>query len=39
MVLVHYAGIPYLNQGMLDEFVLLARQRISVSTGDAVAPA
>jgi len=38
-VLSHYASLPYLNQGPLDEFVLLARQLIAVSTGDALVPA
>jgi len=35
-VLSHYAALPYLNQGPLDEFVLLAQQLIAISTRDAV---
>lgn len=35
-VLAHYATLPYLTQGPLDEFVLLAQQLIAISTGEAV---
>lgn len=38
-VLSHYTTLPYLTQGPLDEFVLLAQQLIAISTGDAVAQA
>jgi multimeric flavodoxin WrbA len=38
-VLAHYATLPYLDQGPLDEFVMLARQLIAMSGGDAVAQA
>lgn len=38
-VLSHYAVLPYLNQGPLDEFVLLVQQLIAISIGDAVAQA
>ncbi len=33
-VLAHYATLPYLTQGPLDEFVLLAQQLIVISAGD-----
>ncbi len=38
-VLAHYATLPYLDQGPLDEFVMLARQLIAMADGDAVAQA
>ena len=33
-VLAHYATLPYLTQGPLDEFILLAEQLIAISGGD-----
>ncbi|MGC9346576.1 MAG: hypothetical protein ACP5JG_00440, partial [Anaerolineae bacterium] len=33
-VLAHYATLRYLDQGPLDEFVMLAKQLIAVSEGD-----
>lgn len=38
-VLAHYTPLPYLAQGPLDEFVLLAQQLVAMSTGEAVATA
>jgi hypothetical protein len=38
-VLAHYATLPYLDQGPLDEFVMLARQLIAIADGDAVTQA
>ncbi len=35
-VLAHYTALPYLAQGPLDEFVLLAQQLIAMSTGEIV---
>jgi len=34
-VLAHYAILPYLTQGPLDEFILLAQQLIAISDGDS----
>ena len=38
-VLAHYAILPYLTQGPLDEFILLAQQLIAISDGDSVVEA
>jgi multimeric flavodoxin WrbA len=38
-VLAHYTTLPYLDQGPLDEFIMLARQLIAISEGDAEAQA
>lgn len=38
-VLAHYATLPYLDQGPLDEFVMLARQLIAISEGAVAAQA
>jgi multimeric flavodoxin WrbA len=38
-VLAHYATLPYLDRGPLDEFLMLAEQLIAVSTGEGVAEA
>jgi multimeric flavodoxin WrbA len=38
-VLAHYATLSYLDQGPLDEFIMLARQLIAISKGDAEAQA
>ena len=33
-VLAHYTTLPYLTQGPLDEFILVAQQLIAISDGD-----
>jgi NAD(P)H-dependent FMN reductase len=38
-VLAHYVTLPCLTQGPLDEFVLLARQLIAISSSDAATQA
>lgn len=38
-VLAHYTTLPYLAQGPLDEFILLAQQLIAMATGEAVVAA
>jgi NAD(P)H-dependent FMN reductase len=35
-VLAHYATLPYLDRGPLDEFLMLAEQLIAVSEGEGV---